>query len=254
LLVLYFVLLYFPDPSSFQLKKRLFLTLSLKKTNYVSGNQKVVETPLATEFSIDDDECCLEGPCKRNAKNCHVLLLSFSLMEFLVLSSLGLSHDRNRYVPSSQRARFWLFINRKERRQTESNRDSDRGKAKLGPLLCSGVAACRNTVVARLFQPQQHYTCGCLRSSTWQIFSCFLHPTLLAHQLLRSIPSLFHSLIVVPGCKSILLLLVDSLLFAIFQASIFMPLVSESVGANKIWPSFGRFDVGERCVVYFCNR
>ncbi len=67
-------------------------------------------------------------PCKRNAKNCHVLLLSFSLMEFLVLSSLGLSHDWNRYVPSSQRARFWLFINRKERRQTESNRDSDRGK------------------------------------------------------------------------------------------------------------------------------
>ncbi|CAK9204724.1 unnamed protein product [Sphagnum troendelagicum] len=25
-----------------------------------------------------------------------------------------------------------------------------------------------------------------------------------------------------------------------------MPLVSESVGAKKIWPSFGRFDVGER--------
>jgi len=241
-LVLYFVLLFFPDPSSFQLKKRLFLTLTLKKTNYVSGNQKVVETPLATEFSIDDDECCLLSVCLDNAKNCHVLLLSFSLMEFLVLSSLGLSHDRNRYVPSSQRAPFWLFINRKERRQTESNRDSDRGKAKLGLLLCSGV------------RPQQHYTCGCLKSSTWQIFSCFLHPTLLAHELLRSIPFLFHSLIVVPGCKSILLLLVDSLLFAFYQASIFMPLVSESVGAKKIWPSFGRFDVGERCVVYFCNR
>ncbi|CAM6030815.1 unnamed protein product [Sphagnum balticum] len=30
------------------------------------------------------------------------------------------------------------------------------------------------------------------------------------------------------------------------EASIFMPLVSESVGAKKIWPSFGRFDVGER--------
>jgi hypothetical protein len=61
-LVLYFVLLFSPDLSSYQLKKRLFLTLTLKKTNYVSGNQKVVETPLATEFSIDDDECCLD-PC-----------------------------------------------------------------------------------------------------------------------------------------------------------------------------------------------
>jgi hypothetical protein len=66
---LYFVLLFFPDLSSYQLKKRLFITLTLKKTNYVSGNQKVVETPLATEFSIDDDGVvwtpALQKKCKQ---------------------------------------------------------------------------------------------------------------------------------------------------------------------------------------------
>jgi hypothetical protein len=74
---LYFVLLFSPDLSSYQLKKRLFLTLTLKKTNYVSGNQKVVETPLATEFSIDDDECCLDPALQKKCKklSCFVTLV-----------------------------------------------------------------------------------------------------------------------------------------------------------------------------------